>query len=534
MQKPVKGKGQLFPVGNYANFSEMRPSILHIWLPVSKIYPLGLTYLANWIHQRNPAIEQEILDLSLIPRDLRKAALRRRIVERDPGILSFGWRDIQIFSPHEGHDSIKYAFNFYYSWNPVKKLVASVQGLNSLYQYYDNIRESLSYVRLADREFPGKIRVIGGGAFNVFSEQVIHKLPEGTIGIIGEGEEALLKIAEGRDYSDERTLVRRGGRIERGSQGRPVEFEKIEMDLPYLESIFPQHRDYRNEVIGIQTKRGCPYECSFCVYPYIEGKGVRFRQIESILADVKSFYHRWGTRHFWFTDAQFIPGSNALPHVTGLLEGILASGLKLTWSGYIRTSLITAELAPLMVRSGLGDLEVAITSGDQEVLNGMKLGFRLDKLYEGVEYLKRAGYQGNIILNYSLNSPGDTEATLRASVESYKKIVSILGEERVIPVLFFLGIQPHTDLETELIRSGYLKSGYNPLSLNPVTIKKMLYNPAPLNKMIAKACFSAWSRSRREGSRPSVEEKYADRFLKQAVERNYGKAVFAALDRALP
>ncbi len=512
----------------------MKSSILHVWLPVSKIYPLGITYLANHIHRKNPSIQQHILDLSLIPRSLRKKTLREAILARNPEILAFGWRDIQIFSPHEGHDSIKYAFNFYYSWNPLKKIVSSFYGLKSLYQYYDNIHESLSYLWQVYHEFPGKTRVIGGGAFNVFSEQVIHKLPEGTVGIIGEGEEALLKIAEGRDFSDERTIFKKNGKIETGKQGKPVEFEEMEIDLPYLESIFPQYRSYQDEVIGIQTKRGCPYECSFCVYPYIEGKGVRQRKVETILKDIRTFHDRWGTRHFWFTDAQFIPGSNSLPHVTELLEGILQSGLKITWSGYIRTSLISPEIAELMVRSGLGDLEVAITSGDQEVLNGMKLGFRLDKLYEGVEHLKKGGYQGKIILNYSLNSPGDTEKSLRVSVESYKKIVSILGEERVVPVLFFLGIQPHTDLEAELIASGYLKKGYNPLSLNPLAVKKMLYNPAPLNKVIAKACFKAWRQSAEKVKKPLVQEKYADKFLKQAVEKNYGRAVFAALDQELP
>ncbi|MHB8482714.1 MAG: B12-binding domain-containing radical SAM protein [Nitrospiria bacterium] len=512
----------------------MNPSILYVWLPVSKIYPLGITYLANYIHHQRPSIRQHILDLSLIPRRNRKKVLRETILAQNPGVVVFSWRDIQIFSPHEGHDSIKYAFNFYYSWNPVKKIISSFYGLKSLYQYYDNIHESLSYPWQVFREFPEKIRVVGGGAFNVFSEQVIHKLPEGTIGIVGEGEEALLKIAEGRDLSDERHLRIKNGRLYKGVQGKPVDFEEMEIDLPYQESIFPQYRSYRDEVIGIQTKRGCPYECSFCVYPYIEGKGVRYRRPEQILKDMQTFYDRWGTRHFWFTDAQFIPGSNSLSHVTRLLEGILKSRMKVTWSGYIRTSLISPELSELMVRSGLGDLEVAITSGDQEVLNGMKLGFRLDKLYEGIEQLKKAGYQGKIILNYSLNSPGDTEQTLRVSVESFKKIVSILGEDRVVPVLFFLGIQPHTGLEAELIESGYLKKGYNPLSLNPVAIKKMLYNPPPLNKIIARACFKAWNQATQQTNRSQVQEKYADKFLKQAVEKNYGRAVFAALDQELP
>ena len=85
------------------------------------------------------------------------------------------------------------------------------------------------------------------------------------------------------------------------------------------------------------------------------------------------------------------------------------------------------------------------------------------------------------------------------SVESYKVVASILGEERVFPLMFFLGIQPNTDLEQRLLEEGYLSAGYNPLMLTPTSIRKLLYNPAPLNTFIAKACLRAWER--KEGSR---------------------------------
>ena len=72
----------------------------------------------------------------------------------------------------------------------------------------------------------------------------------------------------------------------------------------------------------------------------------------------------------------------------------------------------------------------------------------------------------------SLNSPKETEETLLQSVESYKKVASILGEERVFPLMFFLGIQPNTDLEHRLLEEGYLSAGYNPLMLTPTSIRK--------------------------------------------------------------
>ena len=61
------------------------------------------------------------------------------------------------------------------------------------------------------------------------------------------------------------------------------------------------------------------------------------------------------------------------------------------------------ELAKLMVRSGVGDLEVAITSGSQEVLNNLHMGFKLERLYDGCRYLAKPGSREGH-LNYSLNS----------------------------------------------------------------------------------------------------------------------------------
>jgi radical SAM superfamily enzyme YgiQ (UPF0313 family) len=511
-------------------------SILYVWLPCKKVYPVGLAYLAQTVHDVHPGVRQRILDLSIISRSERSSALREEIRTFQPDLLLFSWRDIQIFAPHDGDPTLKYAFTMDYSRNPIKRLVASLKGLRSFISYHQGIRECLSYPWQVSSQFSQLPMMIGGGAFGVFSDQLIRMLPEGMIGILGEGEEAVLKRIEGRDLGEERYILRRDDQILQGEKSGLREISSLMMDLPYLETVFPQHASYHDECIGIQTKRGCPYDCQFCEYPYIEGKRVRYRPPEKILADILQHNERWGTRRFWFTDAQFITGKQALPHCTEILERIIASRIKIEWSGYIRTSLITAPLARLMVQSGVGDLEVAITSGSQEVLNELHMGFKLDHLYEGCRYLKEAGFSGRLLLNYSLNSPGDTEETLRESVESYKRIAGILGEDRVFPMLFFLGIQPHTGLENRLISEGYLSSGYNPLSMNPFLIKKLLYNPAPLSRRIAKACLSAWGITARKKSAETglpVKTVYADRSLFQGVVEDSGRQTFIQLEELL-
>jgi radical SAM superfamily enzyme YgiQ (UPF0313 family) len=518
-------------------------SILYIFLPCKKVYPIGVTYLADFIHRRKPNVRQRILDLSLFPDTQRISAVRDAATEFKPDLVCFSWRDIQIFSPHEGDSSLEHAFNFYFASNPLKRIAASFAGVKQLYRYYSHIRAALSYPWLVAKEFPKAQIMIGGGAFTAFADQLIQKLPEGTIGILGEGEDAILKVIEGQSLEKERYILREGKTVRKGQQGAPALLDALTVDLPYLTSIFPQHREYLGESIGVQSKRGCPYDCAFCLYPYIEGKRVRYRPPAMVVKDISQHYHQWGARRFWFTDAQFITGKEAYPQCIEILERILAEKLEIEWSGYIRTSLITPELAKLMVRSGVGDLEVAITSGSQEVLNNLHMGFKLERLYDGCRYLAEAGFKGKVILNYSLNSPKETEESLLQSVASYKKVASILGEERVFPLMFFLGIQPNTDLEARLLEEGYLSAGYNPLMLTPTSIRKLLYNPAPLNSFIAKACLMAWER--KAGSRdprkwtgslsqtPKESGPYADKNLIRGIEGNSGRDALLSLEEIL-
>ncbi|HRB82430.1 MAG TPA: radical SAM protein, partial [Nitrospira sp.] len=91
---------------------------------------------------------------------------------------------------------------------------------------------------------------------------------------------------------NERYIIREGKQTRKGNQGSPALLDALTVDLPYLTSIFPQHAAYMDESIGVQTKRGCPYDCAFCLYPYIEGKRVRYRPPEMVVKDISQHYHQ--------------------------------------------------------------------------------------------------------------------------------------------------------------------------------------------------------------------------------------------------
>ena len=97
--------------------------------------------------------------------------------------------------------------------------MASFAGLKQLYRYYSHIHTILSYPWLIRKEFPQSQIMIGGGAFTAFADQLIEKLPEGTIGILGEGEDAILKVIKGESLEDERYIIREGKQIAQRQAG---------------------------------------------------------------------------------------------------------------------------------------------------------------------------------------------------------------------------------------------------------------------------------------------------------------------------
>jgi radical SAM superfamily enzyme YgiQ (UPF0313 family) len=463
-------------------------SILYVWLPNEKIYPGGPIYLADYVHKKAPEVEQNIIDLSLIEgKKKRMKYLHRKIDEFNPDVVAFSWRNIQIFSPNQGDRSLENAFKFYYSWNPVEKLKACVFGVKSVFRYSTRTKEIIGYINsVRDRKV-----VVGGSAFALFADRLIKRLNEGVVGVVGEGEEAMLKIAQGKwgaDLLSERVAFRRGKEIITGKQGEFVDIASIgHVDFGYIEKIFPYLKEYLDGYIGVKTKRGCPFNCIFCSYPFIEGRKLRFRRPETVVDEIAVLQDNYGVDKIWFTDSQFISAPKTVPHCNAVLEGIIKRSLDIKWGGYVRVDKIDERLARNLVDSGIMHFELSITSGSQKLVDFMKMGYKLERVIEACKLIKKMGYDGQeVILNYSFNVPHETTETLHESVDTYNRIKDIFGDENVLPYIFFLGIQPHTELEKYAIETGHIRLGYDPLAINPRTAKKMIFNPPPFNKFLAR------------------------------------------------
>ena len=97
--------------------------VLIVRLPCNPIFPVGPIYLADHIHKCFPEIEQQFIDLAIIPISSVRKYLKRKIDQFRPHLIIFSWRDIQIYAPVDGRSGnpLQNSFEVFYSKNILKE-----------------------------------------------------------------------------------------------------------------------------------------------------------------------------------------------------------------------------------------------------------------------------------------------------------------------------------------------------------------------------------------------------------------------------
>jgi len=497
--------------------------ILIVRLPCNPIFPIGPIYLADHIHKLFPEIEQQFIDLAIIPSNKVSKFLKRKIDQFRPHLIIFSWRDIQIYAPVDGRSGnpLQNSFEVFYSKNIFKKIRGAWGGLQLIISHYQEIYRNTSLVKMGlkrAKKYNKDITVIlGGGAVSVFYEQLGNLLPKGTIISVGEGENLLEKVIKKESILQERCYFAGEKPRNKLIHEQPTGTIKTACNYDYIKSIWPEFSWYIESgdyYVGVQTKRGCPHNCCFCVYTVVEGKKVRINPVNEVIQEMKQLYDM-GVRGFWFTDAQFIPTKNNIQDAKDLLRAIKEQGWNdISWAAYIRADNIDSELAQLMVDTGMSYFEIGITSGSQELVRKMRLAYDLEKVLNNCRMLVKSGFKNHVSVNYSFNVFDETPNTIRQTIAYHRELENIFGKGLVDPAIFFIGLQPHTLLEKYALEQNILKPNYNPMSMMPWTARKLLWNPGVLGQKLGEVCLEAFDNKDDEFGKTVIN----------ILERKYGKS----------
>jgi hopanoid biosynthesis associated radical SAM protein HpnJ len=195
---------------------------------------------------------------------------------------------------------------------------------------------------------------------------------------------------------------------------------KIEnMDaLPSVIDVYKRDLTVENYFIGylqhpyvsLYTGRGCRSKCTFCLWPQtIGGHHYRVRSADNVEAEMtlakKYFPH---VREFFFDDDTF---TDDLPRAEEIARRLGRLGL--TWSCNAK-AIVPRKTLEILKSNGLRLLLVGYESGNQQILNNIKKGVRLDIARRFSRDAKELGI--TIHGTFILGLPGETPETIRETI----------------------------------------------------------------------------------------------------------------------
>lgn len=171
----------------------------------------------------------------------------------------------------------------------------------------------------------------------------------------------------------------------------------------------------RKPYVLMETGRGCPYRCVFCVVPYFHGKKPRMKSVDKIIQELTEIRTFVKDVFFHTDNFTFDP-----EYVKQFCRALIASKLDFKWVCNSRVDTIDDEMVRLMKEAGCWLMSFGIESGDQDILDHSKKGITLSQSRTAISIVKKNGLMASGHFIFGL--PGETNETAKRTLEFAKSL----------------------------------------------------------------------------------------------------------------
>jgi len=245
------------------------------------------------------------------------------------------------------------------------------------------------------------------------------RAPEVDVMVVGEPEDAVLAIAavdtiDQADGVPGLTFRRNGSVVPHTGQGGFAGFA----DMPYPAwDLLPLSR-YRLPLVDkpfvlVETSRGCPYSCDFCVVPLHHGHRFRERAPRVLVDEIERSHREHGIDYF------YLWGDTVTLNVksfTRFCEELIARNLEVRWLANARAdNLVDPAFVDLLRRSGCWMLSMGVESESDDTRQNMLKKLERKKIRLAFQNLRKAGILsfGFFIYGY----PDDTRESMERTTD---------------------------------------------------------------------------------------------------------------------
>ncbi len=340
----------------------------------------------------------------------------------------------------------------------------------------------------SDIRFAEKLKALCPEAFTLLVGTHPSALPEETLAMsdsvdavaIGEFDQTVAELAsvleQGRPAREARGLCLRQ---EDGTMVRtqPMPLLKDLDELPFASKFIKERlepRDYffaaaTYPSIQIFTGRGCPFRCNFCVYPQtMHGHAFRARSAENVVAEFEYIAQNFpDVKEVVIEDDTFTANKKRVKEICSLL---VAKGLerRLKWLCNARVDL-DLETMQAMKRAGCRLIIPGIESGNQQILDNIRKGTKVEQFASYVANAKKAGLLVHAC--YMVGNQGETRETMQDTLRLALSLNTDTAQ------FFPLIPYPGTEAYAWNLERGYIERDYEKYCLEDGTHNTVLSLP---------------------------------------------------------
>ena len=297
--------------------------------------------------------------------------------------------------------------------------------------------------------------ILGGSGFTVFPVEFLHAL-DADYGVAGEGERLSLLLEALEKSADVKSIP---GVVTKETTS--ITYEPWGGSIKRRFDPANQHTSFYlsyGGMLNLQTKRGCPFRCSYCIYPHIEGSRMRFFPPQEIAQKARELQDA-GAKYIFITDSAF---NASYDHSSQVAQAFIEAHVSIPWGGFFASTLPPADYYKRLADAGLSHVEFGTESlSDLMLINLGKPFSSKDVFAAHKEALDARLHIAHYLL---LGGPGENHQTLQKTLNGLDK----LGKS---VFFFFCGIRiyPHTALYDIALKEGQITASQS--LLQPVFYK---------------------------------------------------------------
>lgn len=304
------------------------------------------------------------------------------------------------------------------------------------------------------RERAPKAMIVAGGAHapNLAAEWM-DRSGLADAWIAGEYEWSLVELANRLDNGESIGDV--PGTIVKG--GTFSDFARVEdvnaLAAPLFEAL--PMRNYSDPVCGLPSptgnswlSRGCPFKCSFCVWPQViyGDRTYRRRRLDIALDEVETLINDFGSESFYFDDDTANLGEERMRN---LADAIVERGLdQYPWAMMARADQMSEPMIESLARAGMYSIKYGVESVSPDLIKSCDKDTNLERFNQAIAATQRLGIKTHLTFTFGI--PGETVDTMLETAEFAEKTAPETAQFSICTPF------PGTRFFDDCLRNGWL------------------------------------------------------------------------------